>query len=74
MSLASPAVDEEVFQVAGSSKVESEMELDFAGLDIEEPGQAGASHAITVTTKKVAPPPPKRGHASSAATAAIAVR
>ena len=69
MSLTSPAVDEEVFQVAGSSKVESEMELDFAGLDIEEPG-----HAITVTTKKVAPPPPKRGHASSAATAAIAVR
>ena len=57
-----------------SGKVESEMELDIPGLDLEEPHQAGGTHPITGTTKKVAPPPPKRGHASSAATAALAVR
>jgi len=60
--------------VTESGKVESEMELDIPGLDLEEPHQAGGTHPITGTTKKVAPPPPKRGHASSAATAALAVR
>lgn len=64
-------VDEDVFQ---SAKLESEMDLDFAGLDLEEPHQAGGIHAITMPTKKVAPPPPKRSQASAAATAAIAVR